>query len=141
MHVQGAMPCPVSLSMDPPREHYHRSNGVIIVFHPSSDESVYVRCTSCRHGKKMNPLVSPVENASGWFTPWIRLDKCSLRDLIKEARASLLGGVRTGQSHVSPLWEGARPCAYIPPDRRASVAQGAAKASGCESAPRNPPRR
>lgn len=88
VHVgQGAMPCPVSLSMDPPVKHQHRSNGVIIVFDPCSDESVYVRCTSCRVGGKVNAHVSLVEDASGRPTPWIRLDKPSLSLLLEEAQA------------------------------------------------------
>ena len=88
VHVgQGAMPCPVSLSMDPPVKHQHRNNGVIIVFDPCSDQSVYVRCTSCRVGGKVNSHVSLVEDASGRPTPWIRLDKPSLSLLLEEAQA------------------------------------------------------
>jgi hypothetical protein len=89
VHVgQGAMPCPASLSMDPPVRHQHRSNGVIIVFDPCSQDSVYVRCTSCRMGVSVNPHVSLVEDAAGRPTPWIRLDEPSL--------SLLLGAVRPG---------------------------------------------
>jgi hypothetical protein len=105
VHVgQGAMPCPVSLSMDPPAAHAHRSNGVIIVFDPCSDESVYVRCTSCRMGNRVNAHTSLVVDAAGRATNWMRLDEASLSALLEAARSrsrgTLLEAARSGAVHT-----------------------------------------
>ena len=98
VHVsQGGMPCPASLSMNPPVKHQHRNNGVIVVFNPASDECVYARCTSCRLSKELNPHVSLVVSATGTPTQWIRLDRPAI--------ASLLGGVHSGMRPVCMLYE------------------------------------
>jgi hypothetical protein len=96
VHVgQGAMPCPVSLSMDPPVRHQHRSNGVILVFDPSSHDTVYARCTTCKLCDRVNAHVTPVEDASGRRTPWVRIDRLPFAALLAEASA--------GQCGVSPF--------------------------------------
>ena len=87
VHVSnGAMPCPASLCLEPPVEHKHRNNGVIVVFDPASPSLIYTRCSNCRvDTKNVNAEVSLLKDSEGRVTQWLELDNKVLGSLKEKA--------------------------------------------------------
>ena len=83
------MPCPESLSKAPsPVVHYHRSNGVILVYSKSAPHSpVYTRCTQCRVDTgAVGEGVTLLQDEKGPATQWLELTEASFASLVLQAK-------------------------------------------------------
>jgi hypothetical protein len=84
VHIDnGAMPCPMQLSQDPPVLHHHLNNGVILAVNSEDDgKAVYARCTACRHCVSVNEITERIMKGNE-PTPWVKFTQESLRDLMQ----------------------------------------------------------
>jgi hypothetical protein len=121
VHVgQGAMPCPASLSMDPPVRHQHRSNGVIIVLDPCSQD-----------GRQCQPPCVPRGGCRWKAHP---LDQAGRALPLAPPRCGPPRSVRVScrrRRPLNPLMGPPRPRAYIPLDPCAPGAQARRGPSAC----------
>jgi hypothetical protein len=94
VHIDnGAMPCPTQLSQDPPVQHRHLNNGVILAVNSEDNgEVVYARCTACKHCVNVNEIAERITKG-GEQTPWVRFTRENLCALMQAA----------GYRHTTPI--------------------------------------
>ena len=83
--ANGALPCPMSLSEDPPKIVPHRSNGVIVSLDLSNPTVVYARCTKCSEvSATTNSHVTRLVGCSGRPTCWVKISEEGIKGIMED---------------------------------------------------------